>query len=551
MRHTLSRETSVGLLVAAVAFVVYADSLKDGFTLDDASVILTNPVLKGNILSLFSSIDTTGEAQLLPFYRPVTYLTFLLEGRLHGFNPFFIHLCNVLLHSANAFLVFRLARSFSRENLSPPLLAALLFAVHPLHSEAVDFNAGGRNTMLACLFSLTAYLTYKRSVDSGKIGLAWCGALLFLAGLFSKETALMIAPFLAACELPSFRNGAGSARLRSCLRLAPCGAAVACYLYLRWATLSRFGIQSSIIPGVGTSRLEALYVTTDLGTRLLNNVYIIPHYLVTALWPLDLTSRYVLPDDLNLLALPLAGAWLCILGSLCWLLTRGRSSATLFGLAWMFLFWLPVSGIVLVPGAPMADRFAYLPAVGLWIVIADQLGRGYEVLRPSLRRYLTAGCVCILVVLAAVTVRRNLDWENDKTLFTSFVQHHPDNVHAHYGLGIAYYTGGKDQNVALAEREFETVLSMDPTYTMVNTFLGNIRLNRGDLQGALRNYSRALEIYPYDKEARLNRGITLEKLGRGQEALSDYLFFMSSPGNSDNLPGGRQHAEERIRELSR
>ena len=60
MRHTLSRETSVGLLVAAVAFVVYADSLKDGFTLDDASVILTNPVLKGNILSLFSSIDTTG-----------------------------------------------------------------------------------------------------------------------------------------------------------------------------------------------------------------------------------------------------------------------------------------------------------------------------------------------------------------------------------------------------------------------------------------------------------------------------------------------------------
>jgi len=86
---------------------------------------------------------------------------------------------------------------------------------------------------------------------------------------------------------------------------------------------------------------------------------------------------------------------------------------------------------------------------------------------------------------------------------------------------------------------------------MIFTYLGNIKLDNGDLSGALHCYGRAIEVFPYDKEARINRGITLEKLGRPKEALTDYLFFLTSPGSSDNLPGGRQHAEMRIRELSK
>lgn len=544
-----SRELYCGLLIAIIAFIVYANSLGNGFTLDDHVVFLENKALQGSPLSLFTMIDAAANGQLLPFYRPLTNLTFLFDGQLHGFNPFFIRLINVLFHSANAFLVYRLASQLFKSNLYAPLLVGLLFACHPLHTEGVNFNAGGRITIMACFFSISAYLLHNRSILLEKSSWAFAGALFFLAGLFSKEIALMILPFILLLELPTLRNNSTAVRLQGCLRLAPYAVATVTYLVMRWLTLSKFGIQSSILPGVGSKVFESMYITTDLSTRIFNNVYIIPRYLLTVLWPTALANRYVMPDDLNLHALPLFGAWLLIFAALGWVFTRGRSTTSLFGIAWMTMFWLPVSGIVFVPGAPLADRFLYIPAIGLWIVVTDQI---FRLIPATNTRYRKSGltlAVLTFLLLAALTARRNLDWKSNLTLHTRFVAQYPDNVHARAGLGKVYYGTGDKQNLALAENEFDKVIALDPNFPMIQTYLGNINLNQEDLDDALYHYGKALEVYPYDKEARLNRGITLEKLGRPKEAITDYLFFMSSPGNSDNLPGGREHAEKRLREL--
>jgi len=538
-----------GLLVAAVAFLVYANSLGNGFTLDDHDVILNNPVLRGNAASLFSIIDTVSDNQLLPLYRPATYLSFLIEGRLHGFNPFLIRLFNVFLHSANAYLVFRLARSLFRDNIYAALLVGLLFAVHPLHTEGVDFNAGGRNTMLACFFSLVVYLLHRRSASQEKSSYAIAGACLFLTGLFAKETALMVLPFIVYIEIATFQTDAPRARLRSVLRLLPYCAATIAYLVMRWLTLSKFGIQTTIIPGVGTSLLENMYVIDTLGTRLLNNLYIIPRYLLTVIWPVALCSSYVIPEDLNLIALPLFGAWLCIFGSLMWILTRGRTSASLFGFAWLVMFWLPVSGIFIIP-IPLADRYLYIPAIGLWIVITDQLCRVVPNFKPAVQRYAMVVVTLMLFILAALTVRRNFDWKSNITLYTRFVEQYPDNIHAQIGLGTAYFDSISERNLPLAERQFEKVITIDPYAPKVHMLLGYIKLNKGDFITALHHYDKALEISPSDKEARLNRGITYEKLGRTQDALKDYIFFLTSPGRIDYIRGGREHAEMRIRTLS-
>ena len=96
--HSDKKELLTGFLVTVVAFLVYANSLGNSFVGDDHSVILHNPLLRGSPLSLFSGIDTTSDTELLPFYRPLTYLTFLIEQRLHGLTPFFVRLFNVLLH---------------------------------------------------------------------------------------------------------------------------------------------------------------------------------------------------------------------------------------------------------------------------------------------------------------------------------------------------------------------------------------------------------------------------------------------------------------------
>ncbi len=550
MLNEKNKDTLYGLLIVIVVFLVYANSLGNDFTLDDHSVILKNPALKGTVLSLFNSIDTTNETQLLPFYRPVTYLTFLIEGRLHGFNPLFIRLFNVALHSINAFLLYRLARMLFKENIYAAMLTALIFAVHPLQSEGVNFNAGGRNTMLAYFFSISTYLLHNKSLITGKTYYAFIAATLFLTGLFSKETALMILPFILALEIKSTRSTVPGARMQSAFRLIPYFIAATIYIVMRWITLSKLGIQTSIIPGIGTNTLEAIYITTTFSTRMINNIYIIPNYLWSVICPTTLANRYMIPDDLNLLILPLAGAWLCILSGLAWILTKGRSYASLFGLAWLVFFWLPVSGIVFVPGAQQADRFIYIPVIGLWLIIIDQVFRAFHFEKTFIRKYGSAVATIILIILAGLTIRRNLDWQNNLTLYTRFVEQYPDNVHALAGLGKAYYSQGKFQNTERAEQAFEKTVSIDPNFPMIYTFLGNIKLNKEDLNSAMHSYSKAIEVYPYDKEARLNRGITLEKLGRPKEAITDYLFYLTSPG-SDDIPGGREHAQNRIKELSK
>lgn len=547
MSDVSKKELYFALCVAVTAFLVYANSLGNGFAWDDTKVILNNPVLQGSPVSLFSSIDTVSDAMLSPYYRPLTLLSFYLEKQVHNFNPFLVRLLNVLLHSSNAFLLYYLARSLFTDRYAA-LLTGLLFAVHPLHTEGVDFNSGGRNTMLACLFVLAAYLLHHRSIIQKKHPFALAGAILFLAGLFSKESALAVAPFILALEIPALREKTAGAKLTAFLRLAPYIVATCFYLVMRWMTLSKLGVQTSIIPGLGTKTIQSMYIIPSLGSRLLDNIYIIPRYLLTIIRPTALSPVYAVPDDLNLLALPLFAGWLCIILALGWFLTRGRSYATIFGLSWLIAFWLPISGILYFPSAPLADRYLYLPALGLWLIVADQAVR-FTPNNTTARSY-TIAIALIIMILAAFTIRRNLDWKSELALFSRVVEQYPEDARGHASLAGSYHNAQKQNGdyPALAEQHYEMALALDPAIQIVHTPLGHLKLDRGDLNGALHHYNEALNIFPYDKEARLNRGITYEKLGMLKEALTDFSFFLTTPGY--NVPGSRDFVEEKIRQLS-
>lgn len=537
-----------GFIAPLVALIVYANSLFNGFALDDHDVILNNPLFReGDLWRIISSIDTLSDGQLLPLYRPFTYLTFLLESKLHQFDPVLVRALNVTLHAVNTLLVHRIVRALTGNDSYAPTVAALLFALHPINTEGVDFNAGGRNTMLACLFPLASLLLHDSGIRRRSPLRCIAAGFLYLCGLLSKESAIMIAPFILWLELRARRerrDGMSAVLIRSTPYIVATGA----YLCLRWWVLSRHGIQTSIIPGTGTDLLETLYVIDPLGTRLFNNLYIIPRYLWSILFPVALAPRHVIPDDLNLYALPLFLTWSGILVGIGLLLTRWRNRVTLFGLAWSVAFWLPTSGLFVIP-IPLAERYLYAPAIGLWI-IAGWAFDTFHARFPAKRglAFVTLGVLSIL--LAGVTVVRNRDWRSNLTLYTRFVRQFPENIHARTGLGIAYYDENKPGYRQIAADIFEQALRIDPYHPKINTLLGNIRLDQGDLQSALGLYTRALEAMPNDKEALINRGITFEKLGRKSEALEDYRRFLSLPGKTDHLPGGREHAENRIRALS-
>lgn len=540
------KDRFAGLAIAVLAFLVYANSLSNGFVWDDINVIVNNPALKGPPLSLFSSIDVNRDFELLPYYRPFTILTFLVEERLHGLAPFLMHLHNVLLHAASAFLVFRLALTLINST-SGAILAGILFAVHPINTEVVDFLSA-RNTLLAEIFVLSAYLLHRRSIRGNNIPGALAGALFFLAGLFTKETAIMVLPFIAAQEIAVYRTSP-DARIRSIARLLPYALVLAVYLGMRWDTLSSLGIQMSIIPGLGAQQLQATYKIPDLGTRLLDNIYIIPRYLLTVIWPAALTPRYAVPGHFGPLVLPLAAAWICIITGLGWLLTHGRSRTTVFGLLWIVAFWLPVSGIVMFPSSAMADRYLYMPATGLWLVVADQAARMLPSGNPA-RRSVIAIAMIVLVVLSGVTVRRNFDWNSDISLFGRFAEQYPNDAYSHAGLGNAYFLEhNRDRRyLDLAEQEYLKALALTTIVPGVHAKMGYIRLYRGDSEGAVYYYTFALSVFPSDKEALLNRGIALEILGRKKEAREDFKRFLATPGYE--LADARPYAAARIRALS-
>lgn len=542
------KNSLLGLFISFVALAVYSGSLGNGFVTDDPGVILQNPVMRGEPLSLFSVIDTASDTQLLPFYRPLTYLTFYVEGRLHGFNPLYMHMLNVILHAACSFLVFMLARSlFSAP--WPALFAGLLFAVHPLNTESVNFIAGGRNTMLACFFVVAAYLVHLRSIEKDSSLTAFGGGVLFLAGLLSKESAMMGLPFFAFQEMIRSRKKGSGMLLHAFMRLVPYAAVTIFYLVIRWKTLSRFGIQTGIVPGMVSRKLEDMYIFPSLAERLMNNIYIIPKYLLTVIWPTSLSPRYTVPGDFHLIALPLIAGWICIICVVVWLIKRGRGPATFFGLSWMVAFWLPVSGIFPISSIHMADRYFYLPAIGLWLIAADQADRFAGAGRTTLR-YVTGVSVAVLVFMAVLTVRRNPDWKSDLTLFTRMVEQYPDNPAGYFHLGAAYLARKGPNDLLVAEKNLKMALALDPSNQSVQTPLGQVRLEMGDFEGALHYYSEALGFYPLDRAARINRADVYVKLGRYREALADYQFYLKIPGH-DDIPGALEHAEAKVVELSR
>lgn len=417
LKRFFDRPLIASIFVAILAFAVYANSLRNGFVMDDRSIFVDNPLITGDIESIFKSIDTTDPQHRLPYYRPFTYLTYYIEYRLHGLEPFWVRFSNISLHALNAFLVFWVARILIG-NTYAAFFTAVLFAVHPINSEAVNFNSGGRNTMLACFFVLSSFLFFKKTTLQNSYVYSLVGGVLFLLGLFSKEFAICLLPILMVDEIFSIlKHKDVSFKLRL-LRLLPYLTALVVYLYMRWKTLSLMGIQTGIIPGLGTEILEQWYRFPDLETRILNNLYIIPRYLFNIIWPFYLSPKYYLPEDV-FIHLHLIFLGLICLSIIIWFLFKNRNTVIAFGLIWTVFFWLPVSGLFIFSSEQMADRYLYAPLIGVWLIVGDLLTRKGN----TLNRKILLGTV--LLFFSIVTIWTNEDWESDITVFSRVIKKSP------------------------------------------------------------------------------------------------------------------------------
>ncbi len=294
--------------------------------------------------------------------------------------------------------------------------------------------------------------------------------------------------------------------------LMPFGVAATVYLALRMHALSAM---------VGISQ-----PLRGLGERLLQNIYIIPKYAAIILYPVHLNALYAIPSDYLANPLWLVLAWTAIIAA--FLLIDKKSRATRFGLIWVAVNFIPISNIIPIPSAPMAERYVYLPAIGLWIVAADQVYNAYK--RFTFKKTLVAVGTSLALCCALLTINRNFDWKDDLRFFTRMTEANPNSALAHFSLGLASH---ERNDVLHAREEWEKAAAIDPRRFLVFGHLGESFLMSGDIDRAEYYYQREIETNPDDAAALYNLAVIKDKMNKPGEAQRLYELFLTIQPNAD------------------
>ena len=462
------------LAVALTALVTYVMTLGYDFAFDDHYVIPAAwQVGAGSPLDVLRAPVRAGEV-LLVYFRPLTALTYWWDGFLWQGNPGGFHLTNILLHAAVSILVLQVARHLLLPG-PGALLAGLLFAVHPIHVEAVAW-VQGRVDLLSATGVLLALLLGLVGAEAarGRKLLCWVASAmaLFLA-LLAKEVAV-VTPVLTALVLAGEPGRGGWRRVQACLPLLGLqGSAFLIYLGLRAATLGS--------PSLG------LLGGPPLGDRVLLSLGVIPVYLRLLFWPLALNPKHPFSPPAGLMdANVLMGAALLVaLGVLA--LTWGmRMPGLRLGLAWLALAWLPASNLIPIRGFVVAERYLYLPSVGFSIALAGAVA-AIVTLEERRRKALFAAVATMFFTLGCLSTAQAGIWRDPRTFYEGLVRLNPDSVLAHNNLGAVYLGLGDEPR---AKEEFREALRLQPGHAGALSNLGILAQRRPRRHGNSRNRAK-------------------------------------------------------------
>jgi Flp pilus assembly protein TadD len=497
------------LLVLFAAFAVYAPSLANDLVWDDSDLIslVGSMAREGGLPGLFRSEMNLG--MKTGYYRPVTLASLWLDAHAAGFLPGAYHLTNVLLHAANSLLVLSLLEALL-PSLAAALFGALVFALHPAHTEAVSW-VSARSDLLVCLFTLLACGAWMKEREGGAVPRPWqlrsAGFVCFALALLSKESAVALLPLVLAWGLllaEDERHGGDRPR-RRWVWPALLAAAIVFVIVLRVGlvpsggkiALDRYG-SASLFGALGSPGALLKVWTIYLG------LLVIP-------WPLN---AYYHPPGLSV-------PWTLLLGAVLFLAAcatlAGRSSrrAGLLALSWVVVFLLPV-GIVTPTGTPIAERYLYLPSVGACL-LAGMVWRRFQDLSGPKGLPAVLATLC-LALLAAVTIWRERIWKTELALYTDMVRTSPAAPHPHTNLGFAHLAAGRHREAAA---EFEEALRLLPGDANARINLAAAYQKLGRDEDALLTIRALVEREPGNALARTSLGVLHIKAGRHAEAVAE------------------------------
>jgi protein O-mannosyl-transferase len=497
----------VGILLVAVTFLVFWPVTRAEFlNYDDPDYFTSNPhvlggLTGGNIAWAF----TTGHAGN---WHPLTWLSLMLDVECFGKGPAGPHFTNLWLHAFNAVLLFLLLRRWTGAS-GPSLATAALFALHPLHVESVAWVAERKDVLSLGLglLSLWAYTTHVRQGRPPAASRAYWIALLFLAlGLMSKPMLVTLPCVMLLLDWWPLNRFEGR-DLRSAAR------------GLLVEKLPFFGLAaaSSVITYLVQQQSGAMTSLARLNTgdRLANAFVSYARYLGKVFWPEPLATPYPHPGQWPPASVALGVGLVAGLTLIAVRLAR-RHPFVFTGWGWFAGTLVPVIGVIQVGSQAMADRYTYLPSIGLFVLLAwgaETCGRRWNLPRAALGLMLG-----VALLAAGAQTRRQLGhWQNSETLFRHALAVTPANHVAANNLGTHLSSRGRMPE-ALEAFLLAYSFKADNADTLYN--LGNAFTRLGRAEDAVRAYEQALALAPGRAEAMNNLGFALASLMRYDEAVT-------------------------------
>jgi tetratricopeptide (TPR) repeat protein len=494
----MSRPRLISLLLALVTLVVFLPVTRQDFLqYDDDDYIGSNPIVQNGLTLAgtkwaFTTFRTKN-------WHPLTWLSHMADCQFFKLNAGAHHFVNVLFHAADAALLFILLLRLT-EKIWPSALVAALFAWHPLHVESVAWISE-RKDMLSTGFALLALLSYVKFVKEKSRRSFWLALVFFALGLLAKPMLVTLPFVMLLLDLWPLQRFSGDS--------------------FRWSLVSEkapfflLTAASCVVTCVAQHAAIMPLENLPLGPRLENSVVATAHYLAKIFWPADLAIVY--PFTKTPPATVVLSLAVLILVSVAVWRVRHRHPCWLVGWLWFLGTLVPVIGLVQVGGAAMADRYDYLPSIGIFIAVVFGLPETGGFMAGS-RKYFPAAAVLLLVVCVAGLERQLYFWRTNEALFRHVLAITENNHVAHYNLGAALEQQGR---YAGALAEYREALRLNPARHQVHFTIGNVLEKMDQPAEALVEYRECLRMDPQVPALHGAAGCALAAQGKLEEALKE------------------------------
>ncbi len=507
-----NRYNLYGLISVISTLLVYFNAFFNDFVLnwDDGGYVVVNDVIHKinfqNLSIIFSTFDKGN-------YHPLTTLMYAIEYWLVGDNPFLYHFNNIIIHLANVYLVFLFIFKISRKT-EVAFITAVFFGIHPMHVESVAWISERKDVMYT-LFFLLSLLAYYRYIYSKVPELKYFlfSLLFFLMALLSKSAAVILPIVLVLLDLYLKRN----VNLRFVLDKIP---------FFMLSLL--FGILA-ILSQDSAGAIQDLDPMFTIPERLMLASYGLTAYIIKLFVPFNLMAMYPYPERIgtHLPTLFYIAPFFVVSMALIIFIFRKKFRFVLFGMLFFVITIVLVLQLLPVGGALMAERYTYVPYIGLFFIIGHFYLNARDNANPVIKKAAPAFKLLIIafgIMCAFLTFQRNMIWKNGEVLFTDVIAKNPRLPFAYNNRGYLYYRFIKNYDKAIAD--FNKCIEIDSTFDKCYGNKAVLLYNTDRREEALVNFDKCLKLKPNNTDALIGRANTLSHFKEFEKSLPDYNYYI-------------------------